>query len=107
MGLALLAFSFSHWWGISLAMVIFIGLGQTAHRTSGNSLAQNYSEPEYRGRVMSFMMMGLGFSSLATFFAGIAAEAIGVEWAVGALAIIFILSTILILVVTPRVRRLQ
>lgn len=107
MGVALLVFAFSHWWALSLVVVIFIGLGQTGHRTTGNSLAQNYTEPEYRGRVMSFMMMGLGFSSLATFFAGLVAEAIGVQWAIGGLAVIFIISTVLILAVTPRVRRLQ
>jgi MFS family permease len=107
MGAALLVFAFSHWWAVSLVVVIFIGLGQTGHRTTGNSLAQNYSEPEYRGRVMSFMMMSMGFSSLATFFAGLVAEAIGVQWAIGGLAVIFIISCILILAVTPRIRRLQ
>jgi MFS family permease len=107
MGLALVGFAFSKWWLISILVVIFIGLGQATHRTTGNSLAQNYTAPEYRGRVMSFMMMGIGFSSLGTFFAGIIAEAIGIQWAIGGLAIILVAASIALLTFTSRLRRLE
>jgi len=107
MGLALVVFAFSKWWLVSVFVVIFIGLGQTGHRASGNSLVQNYTEPEYRGRVMSFMMMGLGFSSLGTFFAGAMAEAIGIEWAIGGLAMLLVLVSAGLLVFTPRLRQLE
>ena len=107
MGLALMGFAFSTWWWVSVLVVIFVGLGQTGHRASGNSLAQNYTEPEYRGRVMSFMMMGLGFSSLGTFFAGAMAEAIGIEWAIGGLAMLLVLVSAGLLVFTPRLRELE
>jgi MFS family permease len=107
MGLALVAFAFSKWWLVSVFVVIFIGLGQTGHRASGNSLVQNYTEPEYRGRVMSFMMMGIGFSSLGTFFAGAMAEAIGIEWAIGGLAILLVMVSAGLLVFTPRLRQLE
>ena len=107
MGLALMAFGFSTWWWVSVFVVIFVGLGQTGHRASGNSLAQNYTEPEYRGRVMSFMMMGLGFSSLGTFFAGVLAETVGIEWAIGGLALLLVVSSIALLTLTPRLRRLD
>ena len=107
MGLALMGFAFSTWWLVSVFVVIFVGLGQTGHRASGNSLAQNYTEPEYRGRVMSFMMMGLGFSSLGTFVAGVLAEAIGIEWAIGGLALLLVASSVSLLVFTPRLRELE
>jgi MFS family permease len=107
MGLALAGFAFSQWWLISLIVVIFIGLGQTGHRTTGNALAQNYTEPEYRGRVMSFMMMGLGFSSLGTFFAGALAEAIGIQWSIGGLAVILVIASAALLTFTPRLRQLE
>ena len=107
MGLALMGFAFSTWWWVSVLVVIFVGLGQTGHRASGNSLAQNYTEPEYRGRVMSFMMMGLGFSSLGTFVAGVLAEAIGIEWAIGGLALLLVGSSVSLLVFTPRLRELE
>jgi len=107
MGLALVGFAFSELWLVSVIVVIFIGLGQSTHRTSGNSLAQNYTPPEYRGRVMSFMMMGLGFSSLGTFFAGIIAEVIGIQWAIGGLAAILVVMSFTLLAFTPRLRRLE
>jgi len=107
MGLALVVFAFSRWWPVSLLIVIFIGLGQTGHRASGNALAQNYTAPEYRGRVMSFMMMGLGFASLGTFFAGILAETIGIQWSIAGLAILLVVVSGALLTFTPRLRKLE
>jgi len=107
MALALVFFAFSRWWFLSLFLVIFVGLGQTLHRTTGNSLVQNYTDPEYRGRVMSFMMMELGFSSLGTFFAGVISEAIGIQWSIASLAIILIVMSFLLFTMTPRLRKLE
>ncbi|MCK4863133.1 MAG: MFS transporter [Dehalococcoidales bacterium] len=107
MGLALVVFAFSSWWLVSVLVVIFIGLGQTGHRATGNALAQNYTAPEYRGRVMSFMMMGLGFSSLGTFFAGTIAEAIGIQWSIGGLAVILVIVSAALLIFTSRLRKLE
>jgi MFS family permease len=107
MGLALVGFAFSRWWALSLIMVIFVGLGQTSNRTSGNALVQSYTEPEYRGRVMSFMMMELGFSSLGTFFAGLLADIIGVQWAIGGLAIALVIMSIIFATATKRLRQLE
>ncbi|MCK4274793.1 MAG: MFS transporter [Dehalococcoidales bacterium] len=107
MGLALVVFAFSSWWLVSVLVVIFIGLGQTGHRTTGNALAQNYTAPEYRGRVMSFMMMGLGFSSLGTFVAGVLAESIGIQWAIGGLAILLVIVSVALLTFTSRLRKLE
>jgi MFS family permease len=107
MGTALIVLAFSKWWAISLAVVIFVGLGQTVHRASGNSLIQNYTEPEYRGRVMSFMMMGIGFSSLGTFFAGLLAESIGIQWSIGGLALLLVIVSAMLFVMTGRLRNLD
>jgi MFS family permease len=107
MGLALVSFAFSTWMGLSIVLVIFIGLGQTMHRASGNSLVQYYTEPEYRGRVMSFMMMELGFSSLGTFFAGLLADAFGVQWSIGGLAIALVIMSIVLATATKRLRQLE
>jgi MFS family permease len=107
MGLALTVLAFSKWWAISLAVAVFVGLGQTGHRASGNSLIQNYTEPEYRGRVLSFMMMGIGFSSLGTFFAGVLAESIGIQWSMGGLAMLLVLASVVLFVATGRLRKLD
>jgi MFS family permease len=107
LGLALVGFSLSHWWHLSMIIVIFVGMGQTGHMTTGNTLAMYYSEPKYRGRVMSFHMMGMGFASLGTFLAGMLAEAAGVQWSVGGLAVVFILIIFMLVTLAPRLRNLE
>jgi MFS family permease len=107
MGLALVVFAFSRSWPLSVFVVVFVGLGQTSHRTSGNSLVQYYVEPEYRGRVMSFMMMGVGFSSLGTFVAGLLSESLGVQWSIGGLALVLVVMSIVLATATARLRKLE
>jgi MFS family permease len=107
MGAALVAFAFSRSWVLSIILVIFIGLGQSSHRTAGNALIQNYTEASYRGRVMSFMMMELGFSSLGVFFAGVLADAIGIQWSIGGLAIALVIMSVILTTTTKRLRRLE
>lgn len=107
MGCGLVVFGFSSWWWVSLVAVIFIGLGQSSSRTTGNTLLQYYTEPEFRGRVMSFFMMETGFSGLGVFLAGILAEHIGVQWAIGGLGAVFILIAFSTLAFSPRLRELE
>jgi MFS family permease len=107
MGTALAVFAFSRLMALSIFCMIFVGLGQTSHRASGNALVQNYTEPEYRGRVMSFMMMGIGFSSMGTFFAGILSETLGIQWSIGGLAMLLALASVVLFVATSRLRKLE
>jgi MFS family permease len=107
MALGLIGFGFSTVMWLSLVTVIFVGLGQAGNRGAGNTLAQAYAEPEYRGRVMSFMMMGIGLSSLGTFFAGILAEAVGIQWAIGGFAMVFVAVALGYLMFSPRLRNLD
>ena len=75
--------------------------------TLGSTLIQYYVDIEYRGRVMSFFMMGVGLASLGTFFGGLIAESIGIQWSIGGLAIILTLTTIVIYVFAPQLRKLN
>ena len=107
MAVALAGFSFSNKLYISLILSIFIGMGSSGQMALDNSLIQYYTEASYRGRVMSFFMLGFGFSSLGAFFAGILAEGIGAPLSVGSLAIVLLLVTLAVATVTPRVRKLD
>jgi MFS family permease len=107
MSLALMVFAFSHWWYLSLFIILFIGMGNTGQMALGNSLIQYYVDATYRGRVMSFFTLGFGFGSLGAFFAGIVAEAVGVQWAVGGMAIILVVICITVLSMAPRLRKLD
>ena len=107
LGVALVGFSFSVTYALALVAIVFVGIGQTMRMTLGNTLMQFYTKPEYRGRVMSIYFMEFGLTSFAVFFAGVMAEIVGVQWAVGGLAMLLILVAVLALVFSPRLRSLQ
>ena len=107
MGFALVVFSFSEMWHVSLIAMVFIGAGQTGRMALGGTLIQYYSDPSYRGRVTSFMMMEFGLSNFAVFIAAILADIVGVQWTVGGMALLLIVMSIGAFVLIPRVRRLD
>jgi len=107
LGLALVGFAFSRSWYLSLVLIAFVGLGQASRMTLSNTLLQHYVEDEYRGRVMSLYTMELALSSFGTFFAGLLAEVIGVQWAIGGFAMVLILLAVLAMALVPRLRHLN
>jgi len=107
LGLALTGFAFSNHWYLSLALIVLVGLGQTGRMTLSNTLVQYYVEDEYRGRVMSIYMMEFGLTSFGTFAAGVMAESIGPQWAIGGFAMVLVAFSILAMIFIPRIRRLD
>ena len=113
LGLALVGFSFSsYWfpsyaWPLALGFIVFVGVGQTARMTLGNTLLQYYVQDEYRGRVMSLYMMEFGLTSFGVFLAGVMTDIVGVRWSVGGLAIMLVILSIYLLVFVPRLRKLD
>jgi MFS family permease len=106
-GVSLVVFSFSTSWALSLVVIVILGLGQTLRGTIGSALLQSYTESSYMGRVMSILMMQWGVMSLCTFAAGLVAEVAPVQWVIGALAIMLIAVSILSLVFSRSIRRLD
>lgn len=107
LGIALTAFSFSSSWPLSLGLMFFVGLGQGGQAAMSNTLLQYYTEAEYLGRVMSVISMWSSLGSLTAFVAGLLAETLGAQWAIGGFAIVLIFVIILTLVFVPRLRRLD
>jgi MFS family permease len=107
LSLALIAFSFTVEWGLSLFLAAIIGLGQTGQTAIGFTLIQYYVEPTYRGRVMSFMMLGFGLASLGTVFGGLLADSIGIEWSIGGLALALFVVCTWMLLFSSRLRNLD
>jgi len=107
LSLALIGFSFSGSWHLSLALIAFVGLGDTARMALGNTLLQYYTEEEYHGRVMSIFVMQFGLMGFGAFGAGLLTEVVGVQWAVGGLAAVLVPVTLLVLAFVPRLRRLD
>lgn len=107
MGGALVAFSVSTSWALTLVIMVFVGFGQTGRMTLGNTLVQYYVADEYRGRVMSIYQMNFGFTAFGVFAAGMIAESIGVQWAVGGFAVALLVLSAVALFAVPRIRRLD
>jgi MFS family permease len=107
LGLALAGFSFSSYFYLSLALMVFVGMGQTGRMTLSNTLIQYYVENEYRGRVMSIYMMEFGLTSFGVFAAGVMAESIGAQWAIGGFAIALLVLSLLAVTFLQRIRRLD
>ena len=97
LGLTLVVFSFSKSWYLSLFMIFFIGMGDTVRMTVGNALLLYYSDHEYWGRVMSIGAASFGLSSLGVVLASFVAQKVGVSWAVGGLAAMLCVVTVLTL----------
>ncbi len=107
LSLTLIGFSFSDSWNMSLTSIVFVGLGQTGVMTLAGTLIQYYVDPKYLGRVMSILMMQFGLISFGTFGAGLLAEVVGVQWAVGGFAMVLVLLSVLALAFVPRLRNLE
>jgi MFS transporter, DHA1 family, staphyloferrin A biosynthesis exporter len=106
-GVALVSFAFCGSWSLSLAFMVFVGLGQTLRGTLSSALLQSYTEAKYMGRVMSILMMEWGIVSLCTFIAGLMAEVMDVRWVVGGFALTLLLIGILTMIFVPRIRKLD
>lgn len=106
-GIALIFFSFSKSWELSLGLIIFVGLGQTMRGTIGSALLQSYAKPEYMGRVMSIFMMQWGIMNLCTFIVGLIAEVIPVQFVLGGFALALIIVSFLVVLLVRRIRRLD
>jgi MFS family permease len=112
-GVALISFSFAGFWfpasafAVAASAIFFVGIGQTTRMSLGNTLVQYYSEPDYRGRVMSFFMMNISLTQFSTLLVAMMADQVGGEWAVGALAIVLLVFSSLALFFMPRLRRLD
>ncbi|MFC1998137.1 MFS transporter [Chloroflexota bacterium] len=107
LSMALIGFSFSASWPISLSLISIFGLGQAMRMTLGNTLVQQHTDSEYRGRVMSVYSMEISIMSLGTFAAAMLSEIIGVQWAVASFAMALILIASLAMIFVPQFRKLN
>ena len=107
LGIALVAFSSSTWYTVSLFLMIPVGLGHAGRMALSNALTQAYTDDEHRGRVMSVYMMEFGVMSIATFGAAALAEIIGIQLAIGGMAALMVFVVIFYVAFVPRIRRLS
>jgi hypothetical protein len=107
MGVTILAFSISTNIYITGVIVFAIGIGQSLRMSLSNVLIQTYTDPEYRGRVMSVYMMEFSLVAFGTFLVGILSNAVGVQVAMGCTAVGLLVLSVTAMVFVPRMRKLD
>jgi MFS family permease len=77
-GLGLVMFSFSRFQSLSMALMVFVGMGMMLQMASSNTILQTIVDDNKRGRVMSFYAMAfMGTAPFGSFLAGTLAKYIG------------------------------
>ena len=104
LGVSLVFFAASTNYWLTAGILIVVGLGQSGRMSLGNVLVQSYSEDAYRGRVMSIYMMEFGVTMIGTFFVGMLAAWIGVQWAIGGTAVWLVLLILYLMARTDLMR---
>ena len=106
-GLSLVIFSLTGSFLIALLIFLPLGFGQAGRMALSNTLLQSYTDDAYRGRVMSVYMMEWGITFIGVFIVGVAADYIGVRWAVGGSAGLLMLTSLYYISFKPKIRRLD
>ena len=106
-GVATLAIALSPWIWLSLPIMIVMGIGQAGRMTMSSALIQEQAQPAYRGRAMSVLMMQFSLMQAGVFILGIAAEFVGIRWAVSVVSLALLGLVALFASGSPTMRRLQ
>ncbi len=91
---------------VAVGIMLLLGLGDAGRRTLNQSLIMEQVEDRYRGRMMSVFMMNFGLMPLGVLTAGLVAEILGGQWAIGILAVALLVFTTIILVTQRRLRQM-
>ena len=80
-GIGLVAFSLSHFFLLSFALMLIVGIGFTLQMASSNTHLQTIVDDDKRGRVMSLYAMAfMGTAPFGSYFAGTMASLIGAPY---------------------------
>lgn len=80
-GAALILFSFSHWYLVSVALLVPVGLFMMVQMASSNTLIQAMVPDRLRGRTMAvYSMMFMGMAPMGSLLAGELGSRIGAPW---------------------------
>jgi MFS family permease len=105
-GLGLVAFSRSHQFWLSFAILVPTGLGMMVEMAASNTLLQTVVDEDKRGRVMSFFTMAFfGAAPFGSLFAGVMAERFGAADTIAFGGALCVAGALLFLRALPELRR--
>ena len=97
--LALLLFSFSRWYGVSVLMLMILGLGTAAFGTMQAAIVMLAAREEMRGRALGVISLAIGAIPLGSLMIGAIADALGPAMAIRILAGAGLVSMVLVALV--------
>jgi predicted MFS family arabinose efflux permease len=103
----LVMFALTPWFYLALVFIALLGFGSMIVGTVNNTAIQLVIPHEVRGRVMSVMMMTFGLMPLGSVPAGIVAERVGAPPVVAVSAGLFVVSALLVFLLSPAFRSLD
>ena len=106
-GIALLLLALFPFYLAAAALMILLGLGDAGRRTLNQSLIMEQVDDQYRGRVMSIFMMNFGLMPLGVLPAGLIADTLGGQAAIGILAGLLLAITAVVMLTQKRLRQLS
>ncbi len=108
MGGFLLAFaSIGTYYLAALFLLLGANIGQMVFNTINNSVIQAMVPEEYRGRVMSLLMMSFGLMPLGVIPVSAASDAIGADLAVAGMAVVLLVVLVALFASSQRLRTLR
>ena len=82
-GFGLIGFGLSHWFWLSMIMVLVAGMGMMQIMAGSNTIIQTLVSEDKRGRVMSYYTMAfMGMAPFGSLLAGTMADKFGAPWTV-------------------------
>ena len=106
-GVSLAVFSQATTYALAVPLLMLMGLLSSLFMSLSMTLTQLNTTPEMRGRIMSINMMTFGLMPLGVLPAGVLADYLGGQTVVGALGLMLIVITALVLVTQKQLRRVQ
>jgi MFS family permease len=105
-GSGLLVFSFSRNLPLSMLMLLLTGFAMMQHMAASNTILQTISDPDKRGRVMSYYTMAfMGMTPFGSLLGGAIAARFGAPWALAVSGVVCMLCAGLYFLYLPSVRR--
>jgi MFS family permease len=105
LGASLVLFSMSHWFAVSLVLLLFTGGFQMVYMSANQTLIQTTTPDEYRGRVMGIYMLNQGLLPFGSLVAGAIADVWSAPLAVLLMGGSVVVLSVIGLIAMPSVRR--
>ena len=103
--IAVLLFSLSRWYFVSLPILVVLGLGTAGFGTMQATIVMLLAKEEMRGRALGIISLAIGAGPLGALMIGAIASAVNPTFAIGLNAVLGIVSLALVAALMPSLRQ--